>query len=305
MSTPQAGRELRALKLAISLYAVIFAMKVSVYLLTGVLALLAEALHTLSDVFVSGFLLLAAVWSHRQADEVHMFGHGRAQNVAALVAATLFVSFTSYRLFEEAVPRLFTPAEVSYRNLPLAIGVLVASMLLAAIPLAGLLRQGRRGAAAKAQTLELINDELALVAALVGTALIILGHPIADPIASLVVASIIVVNAVGLFRENTSLLLGSAPGEEFMASVEGVARSVPGVLGVHTLRAAYVGPDDVHTSMHVEVARGLPIEEADLIAENVRKAVCRATASHFCDVHVDPAGLEGRLLEEQLESRET
>ena len=72
-------------------------MKLAGYFITGVMALMAEALHTLSDIFVSGFLLVAAYYSRKAADQVHMFGYGRAQNVAALTAAILFISFLLVR----------------------------------------------------------------------------------------------------------------------------------------------------------------------------------------------------------------
>src|SRR5512139_301081 len=107
----------RGLQLTLAVYIVIFAMKLAAYLLSGVMALLAESLHTLTDIFISGFLLVATYYSRKRADQVHMFGYGRAQNVAALVAATLFISFTSYKLYEEAIPRLFKPGEATYENL--------------------------------------------------------------------------------------------------------------------------------------------------------------------------------------------
>ncbi|NIN94529.1 MAG: cation transporter, partial [Anaerolineae bacterium] len=69
---------------------------------------------------------------------VHMFGYGRAQSVAALVAATLFLSFTSFELYKESIPRLFRPEEATHQNLPLALGGLVISMLIATAPLVGL-----------------------------------------------------------------------------------------------------------------------------------------------------------------------
>ncbi len=281
--------DVRGLQLALGVYILVFAMKLSVYFLTGVMALFAEALHTLSDIFVSGFLLLAAYYSRKAADQAHMFGHGRAQNVAALVAATLFISFTSYKLYEEAIPRFFQPGEANYQNLPLALGVIVASMFIAAAPLVKLLRQKERGAAAKAQLMELVNDELGLLAALTGTVFILWGQPLADPIATIVVATIIAYNAVGLFRENLSFLLGRSPEPEWLAQMESQARSVPGVLGVHDLRAEYIGPDTVHAGMHIEVRRGLPIEEADRIAREVRERVHQGTKPGYCYIHVDPA----------------
>lgn len=289
MSTPAANsqRELRATVLALGVYAVIFAAKLITYFVTGVMAMMAEALHTLSDVFIFGFLLLAAIWSRKASDKTHMFGYGRAQNVAALVAATLFISFTSFELYRESIPRLFQTEETAFQNLGLALGVIIASMLLVAAPLIGLFRQKARGAAARAQLVEMFNDELGLLAALVGILFILWGYPIADPIASLVVATIIAWNAIKLFRENASFLLGRAPGPDFQARVEHEARSVPGVLGVHDYRAEYVGPDVVHAGMHIEVARGLPIEEADRIAEDVKRRIHEGTDAGYCVIHVD------------------
>lgn len=281
--------DLRGLVLALATYVLIFALKLGGYFVTGVMALLAEALHTLSDIFVSGFLLVALLWSRRKADEVHMFGYGRAQNVAALVAATLFISFTSYKLFEESIPRLFRSEETAYGSLWLAFGVIIFSMLVTAAPMAALLLQKRRGASAKAQLMELINDQLGLLAALVGTLLIWWGLPIADPIAAMLVATIIAINAVGLFRENLSFLLGRSPGPEFVARVEQAARSVEGVLDVHELRAEYVGPDVVHAGLHLVVPRGLPVEEAHRIVETVRSRVHEQTDGQYCVIQVEPA----------------
>src|SRR5512134_1929029 len=156
--------DVRSLKVALGAYVIVLALKVVVYFMSGVMALLAEALHTLSDIFVSGFLLAAAYYSRKSADQEHMFGYGRAQNIAALVAATLFISFTSYKLYEEAIPRLFTSGETAYKNLWLVIGVIAVSIVFAAVPLIQLYLQKTRGAAAKAQLMESINDELGLVA---------------------------------------------------------------------------------------------------------------------------------------------
>jgi Co/Zn/Cd efflux system component len=101
--------------------------------------------------------------------------------VAALVAVTLFISFTSFELYKEAIPRLFQLHETAYQNLSLVIAVLIVSMIITASPMVMLFTQRASGAAAKAQFLELINDELGLLAVLVGTWFISRGQPIADP----------------------------------------------------------------------------------------------------------------------------
>ncbi len=281
--------EMRGLQVALAIYAVVFVLKIAVWLASGVMAVFAEALHTLSDLFISTFLLAAAVWSRRSADAVHQFGHGRAQNAAALAAAVLFISFTSYKLYEEAIPHLFAPVTGGYQNLDLVLAVLLVSVVLAAVPLLLLRRAKAHGAAAKAQARELVNDELGLIAAIVATVGIAEGEPLLDPIAAIVVATIIAYGAIGLLRENLSVLLGASPDGETLDKIRSVARSVPGVQGVHDLRAEYVGPKALHADFHIEVAADRTVREANEIVREVHERVRREADCEYCYVHVDPA----------------
>lgn len=278
------------LKAALIGYALVLLLKLVAWWLTGLFVLLAEALHTLSDLTISGFLLAADRFSRRPADARYRYGYGRAQHVAALVAATLFISFTSFRLAEEAVVRLLHPVEPAYSRLGLAVGVLVVSMALSAIPIMLLALQRERGPTARAQLLESLNDELGLLAALGGALFVTRGWPLADPIASLVVALLIAANAVGLFRDNARVLMGRAPRQEFFSRVEALARTVPAVKAVHDLRAQYVGPDMVNLSLHVEVDPAMTVAEGEEVAKAVRTAIVAETNCSYCVVHIDPLG---------------
>ena len=236
-ATVTADQETSALRLAVALYVAVFALKIGAYAVTGVMSLLAEGLHTLSDAFVSAFLLMASLWSRKKPDRTHMFGYGRAQYAAAMVASVLFISFTGFELFRQAIPRLFAVHAAAPDHLEVAVLVLAISMVIASFPLVRLLRQQARGAAAKAQMMELLNDELGLLAALTGTVLLSFGFPLADPIASLAVATLICLNGIGLLRENFSYLVGRSPGPEALMALETIALQTEGVVGVHELRA--------------------------------------------------------------------
>lgn len=283
--------DIRGLQLALAAYGVVFAAKLAAYYASGVVALFAEALHTLSDILISGFLLVAVLYSRRPSDARHMFGYGRAQNVASLVAATLFVSFTSFELYREAIPRLLSPHPASYESLPLAFAVVLGSMIVAAIPLAKLALQRTRGAAAKAQLIELVNDQLGLLAALGALAGIAWGYPLADPIAALVVATVIAANAVVMFVENARFLLGRAPGAPFMAALRQTALSVPGVLAINDVRAEFVGPQTVHAGIRIAVHPELSIAEASVIAAEVERRVHAGTQFAHCFVQAEPAAV--------------
>jgi cation diffusion facilitator family transporter len=285
---PSSRGELRALQLAVAVYVFMFAIKLVAYFVTGVLALLAESVHSLTDLVIATFIVVAFVYSRKSADEGHQFGHARAENVAALVAATLFISFTSVQLYEEAYNQLIGQAPAAYQHLPLALGIVVLSMVVEATPLIGLLRHTYRGPAATAQLTDLINDEFALVAVLIGTLFLIRGQPIADPIAVIIVATIIAVRGVVLLLQNASYLLGRSPDATYLTRVARIAQTVNGVRDVHELRGEYIGPGMMHLEMHVGIAPGTTIEDADKIADEVELRLAAEGECQYCTVHVEP-----------------
>ena len=277
----------RAMWIALAGYSVLFAGKLGTYFITHLGVMFAEAMHSMADMLIATFLLIAANLSAKPADEEYRFGYGRAQNIAALVAATIFISFTSFETLREAVPKLFHPAETTAENLGLAIGVILISMVISSFPIITIVRQKPRGAAVKAQLIEGINDEIALVAALLGIVLVANGFGLADPIASIIVALIIAFNAVILWRENATLLMGASPNKEFYEKVSEIAFSVPGAIRTHDVIAEQVG-EQIHLGLHVEVKRGITIEEADTIADNVHDALDAAFDDIYVVVHPDP-----------------
>lgn len=281
--------ETRGIKLALLGYLILVIIQLATYFFTNILVVLAQALEMLSDVLISTFLLLSTSWSQKPADEFHMFGHGRAQNVAALVSATILISFMSLETFREAIPKfLQTPAASEFQNTTLALIVILVGMVVVAIPAIEILRVKTRGASAKAQLIALLKDEVSYMAALIAVVLVAQGYLWADPLASIFVATVIALSGLYLFKDNVHYLLGRAPSREFMEKIESTAKSVKGVLGFHDLKAEYIGPNVVHTGFHIEVARGTPIEEADRIAEEVQEKVSRETGCQYCVIHVDP-----------------
>jgi len=282
--------ETRGIKIALTGYLILVALQLTTYLLTNILVLLAQAFEMLSDVLISTFLLLSASWSSKPADEFHMFGHGRSQNVAALVSATILVSFMSVETFREALPKLFQASETSeFQNVSLALMVILVGMFVVAVPIIDILRVKARGASVKAQLVALLKDEFSYIAALIAVVLVAQGYYWADPLASTIVGVFIALSGVYLFKDNVHYLVGRAPNAEFMKKVETTAMSVEGVLGVHDLKAEYVGPNTVHTGFHIDVAKGTPIEEADIIAEEVKQRVSQETGCQHCVIHIDPA----------------
>ncbi len=278
----------RGLKIAFAVSIILVVLQLTTYFLTSIVAQLAAGFDSLSDVLISGFLLLSVYRSRKPADEVHMFGHGRAQNVAALISATMLIFWLSFGAFQSAIPKFYQAYPNEFKNVGLALAVSFIAIFAYAVPLVDILRRKSKGPALRAQVIALLEMEVAFTAVLVGVVLVTLGYPLADPVVSVFVASIIAASGVYLLKDNVNYLIGRAPGREFLEKVKSTAMSVEGVLGVHDLKAEFVGPDIVHAGFHVEVARGTPIEEADRVTEEIQAKVARETGCQYCVIHVDP-----------------
>jgi len=167
--------------------------------------------------------------------------------------------------------------------------VILVGMFVVAIPTIDILKVKARSASVKAQLVALLKDEFSYVAALIAVVLVVQGYYLADPLASTFVATIIALGGLCLFKDSVHYLIRRAPSRQFLEKVESTAKSMEGVLGIHDLKAEYVGPNVVHTGFHIEVARDTPIEDAARIAHEVEKRVSRETGCQHCVIHVDPA----------------
>ena len=201
----------------------------------------------------------------------------------------ILISFMSLETFREAIPKFFLASEASeFQNTNLALTVILVGMFVVAIPIIDILRVKVRGASIKAQLVALLKDEFSYIVALIAIILVGQGYYLADPLASIIVAIVIAISGLYLFKDNVHYLVGKAPSKAFMEKIETVANSVEGVLGVHDLKAEYIGPNIVHTGFHIKVAKGTPIEEADRIAHEVEERVSQETGCQHCVIHVDP-----------------
>lgn len=300
---------LRSIRAALVVAVGLFVAKLLVFLVTGLISVLAEALHSLTDAMQTLFLLVAAKLSARPPDEAHPFGHGRGENLAAIVVALVVVTFVAAELVRHAVTALQSPPRPVEQPL-LALVVLGASAVVMLYPLVLARRDmHRHEGVVRAQAVESLNDLLGVLAAMAGVAGVMLGYPAADAVGALLVALIIVYNAIHLFRINMPFLVGASPPAEYYDRVAGVAGSVEGVLGVHSLAGEYIGPTQVHLDMSLTVPSDMTIDAADELAHRVRHALreelrLTSVAIHFCTARAGlrvwgtpgPAGAPARFV---------
>ncbi|WP_213450394.1 cation diffusion facilitator family transporter [Rhizomonospora bruguierae] len=219
-------------------------------LLSGSLALLADAGHVLTDVAGLSLALVAAVLAARPATAAYTWGYQRAEVLAGAAQAAVLLTVGGLILIE-AVRRLVAPPGVVTGPMILfgAVG-LVGNAVAAAV----LFRSGDRNLNTRAATLEVLNDALGSVAVLVAAGVIALtGWTRADGIASLLIGLLILPRTWRLLRESVDVLLEATPKGIDLAAVRAHIRELPGVRAVHDLHASTVASDLPVLTAHVVV----------------------------------------------------
>lgn len=244
------GADLRALAAAAVLTGTFMVVEVVGGLLTGSLALLADAGHMLSDSF-SLFLALGAVWlAGKPATARRTFGFNRAEILAALINGATLVVIAAWIVYE-AIGRLGDPPGVEGGGM---LAVAVAGLLVNIAAAVILARSAGDSLNVSAAFRHVIADLLGSVGVIVA-ALIILagGSELADPLVSIVIAVLIAVSAWSILRDSVDILLEAAPRELDTEEIGEAMAAMPEVVEVHDLHVWTITSGFPALSAHVLV----------------------------------------------------
>lgn len=215
---------------------------------TGSLALLADAGHMLSDVAALALSLVALWLAERPAPVARTFGYRRTEILAALANGTTLVVVAIFILIEAWERSAAPPQVLGLPMLAIATGGLLVNLL-------GLmLLHGGRDSSLnlRGAWLHLLSDALGSVGAMTaGLCVWLFGWSLADPIASAVIAVLVLASAWTLLRETVDVLLESAPGHLDVDEISQVLASAGGVASVHDLHVWTITSGMVSLSCHV------------------------------------------------------
>ena len=244
------GRHRRRLVAVLVVSAAVFVLQVIGGLVSGSLALLADAGHVLTDSTGLVIALIAASLASRPATPSRTFGLQRVEILAALTNGLLLVGIAVWVLIQ-AVQRWSTPEQV---NSGLMLGVAVVGAVANTVGLL-ILRGGKdeslnlRGA-----YLEVLGDLIGSVAVIVAAVVIaVTGWVRADAVASLAIVVLILPRAWSLLRDVVDVLLEAAPKGVDLAAVREHIQTLPGVVDVHDLHAWTITSGVPVLSAHVVV----------------------------------------------------
>jgi len=273
-------------------------------ILTHSQALLADAMHTLSDLVGDVIVLFAAHHAGKQADADHPYGHGRIETLATVVLG-LLLGGVAVVIFLKAWGRLTGDA-------PLVIPD-ASAMYFAALAILGkealyqyTVRVAKqiRSPMLKASAWHHRSDALSSVLVLAAIGGAQLGYAWLDAVAAIIIAVMIFYMAIQLLLESTSELVDTGLSTEESNKIIDYIHTLPGVESVHMLRTRKMG-GNVFADAHIQVASHISVSEGHKIAEYVTHQL----ESHFPEVsdvtvHIDPEDDEAGEVSGELPNRQ-
>ena len=283
----RAAAATRSTWVSVAVNLVLTTVQIAAGLLTRSQGLVADGIHSLSDLVADFVVLLATRHSRKDADEDHPYGHQRFETAASLALGLLLLAVGVGMLWS-AIVKLEQPetvAPVHGAALWVAVGALVAKEGLFRYMLAVAKRV--KSSMLVANAWHARSDAASSLVVGLGILGNLAGYPILDPIAAAIVGFMVGKMGWDFAWDALHDLMDRAADEEEVAAIRATLESTPGVAGVHDVRTRKLG-DMLAVDAHLEVESTLSVEQGHDIAVAARdRLMARHRVIHLM-THVDP-----------------
>jgi cation diffusion facilitator family transporter len=267
----------------------LIALKLAAGAITGSIAILTEALHSLVDLVASVIAFISVRKADEPADADHPYGHEKIEPLSANIEGMLILVGAGIIIYE-ATHRLVVGSTVE--SLGVGIAVMAVSVVANLAVSSVLMRQARThdSLALEGDAAHLRTDALTSGGVLVGLALVqITGVDALDSVTALLVAALIVVAGIRIMRRSSGVLVDEALPDEEMDRIESAiqAARTPEVAGYHKLRARRAGRRR-YIDLHVQYRSGTSLEDAHHLAHALRDAIEAEIPRAEVLIHVEP-----------------
>jgi cation diffusion facilitator family transporter len=297
---PSMSPQRRTALVSVGAACLLIAIKLAAGLASGSLGLLAEAAHSGTDLAAALLTFFALSVAVRPADPGHPFGHGKAQNLAALAEAGFLIA-VSLVIAGVAVARLAGVVDFQVEATWWTFAAIALVIAIDASRTAVSLRAGReyRSDALLANALHFGSDLAGTLAVLAGLTAAALGFPEGDAIAALFVAALVVVAAARLVGRNVNVLMDRTSVDAEEEARRAIAALDPPV-ELRRLRVRESGGGSHFADVVIGIAPGAAVGQGHAAADRVEDALRARLPDADVVVHVEPRGADAELRERVL-----
>lgn len=260
---------------------------------TGALSVAASLADSGLDLMISLGGLMAIIYAARPADDEHAFGHGSAEDLAALGQA-LFVLISAFVIGWSAVARLRSDAPPVLMAEGRGMIVMGLSIVLALALITYQRRvAGRTGnKVVAADSLHYASDMIPTVGAILSLwASARFGLVAIDSVVALGAAMLLAIGALRIGKSAWDALMDRGAPPEMLRGIEEIATGWPGVFGFHDLKTRTAG-SQVFVNLHIELDGTQSLNQAHAIGAALRRAILKAYPQASVIIHQDPVGTQ-------------
>lgn len=265
---------------------ILFSIKSLGGLISGSVAIVADAFNNLSDAGSSIIMMVGFKMAGQEPDPDHPFGHGRIEYVTGLIVSMIIILMGA-ELAKSSIEKIFHPTEVTFS--PLTIVILIISIAIKLYMYRYNSKTGEKikSTAMQATALDSFVDSAATAVVLFSMMISEFTGLHIDGVCGLLVAAFILYTGITSAKDTMDPLLGTKPDAEYIKKIEAFVVSYPHVIGIHDLMVHDYGPGRMIISLHAEVPSDSNImevhDEIDNIENRLREVLgCQAV------IHMDP-----------------
>lgn len=272
---------------------ILFVIKIIIGIVIGSVSLIADAIHTLSDVISSGVVIWGFREAEKPADTEHPYGHGRVEYIATLIIAILLV-VVGVEFIRSSIDRILHPTPISPAWWMIII--ILATVFLKELTaryaefLARKISSGTLHADAWHHRSDALSSLLVIVAMIAGK----YGYYSIDGWAGIGVALFVMWTGFTIAKEAINDIIGTPPAEDEINDIKQVVSNIQGVLGVHDITVHSYGKDKF-VSIHVEIDDNISSAKAHDIAEDVEMTLFSRLEIEPT-VHTDPISVNNPMI---------
>ena len=275
---------------SIAVGAVVLALKLAAWKITGSAALFSDAAETVVNVLAACVALGALSFAARPADANHPYGHDKAEFFSAVIEGVLIV-LASVLIVEQAWMSWRNPVPLEQGLLGLGLNAVSSVLNVGWASL--LLRRGKslRSPALVADGRHLMSDVVTSVGVLVGVGLVLAtGLQWLDPAVAVVAALYVLVSGISVIKGSVSGLMDEAPAEDVMDRIRAiVAEQAQGAIEAHDLRTRQAGRQ-TFLEFHLVVPGAMTVKDAHAICDRIEAALKAEMEGLMITIHVEPEG---------------
>lgn len=272
--------------LGIFLNIILFGIKYFAGIISGSIAITADAFNNLSDAGSSVITLVGIRLASKKPDPSHPFGHGRIEYLSAL-AVSVIIIIVGVELFRSSVDKIINPSDVD--KSVVAIIILVISIFVKGYMYIYNSKIGGKinSSGMKATAVDCIGDAVATSVVLLSTLVSFFTDVKIDGWCGILVSLFIIYAGFNSAKETISPLLGGPPEKEYVEKIEQIVMSYDKIVGIHDMIVHDYGPGRVMVSLHAEVNGNDNIYELHDIIDNIEHHLS-AEMGCMAVIHMDP-----------------